>query len=248
MRRASGLLRLVLLAFGLLLAGACSAQNESPAAAGNAGGGAAGAGPTAASVASMHFTEGQQYVRLQPPADQPAPTGPVVIVEAFSYACPHCAEFAPYMDQLKAALPRGVEVRSMPVVFNAEWMAAAQAYYAARELGVLAKTHDAVFKARREHYPLNSLQDYASFYARHGVDPEKFLAAATSDATMRQMRADQHTEIGWGIDSTPTLVVGRLASDRKDAPFIALMRSADFGDYETLQKLGLWMVDQVRAH
>ncbi|HET7930310.1 MAG TPA: thiol:disulfide interchange protein DsbA/DsbL [Rhodanobacteraceae bacterium] len=234
MRRPSSLIRFALLAFGLLLAAACSGHGDGKVAV------------TAKPVPSP-YTAGKQYIVLQPPAGQTAPTGPVVLVEVFSYACPHCAEFAPYMDTLRSTLPKDVQVRYMPAVFNDYWMPAGQAFYAARELGVLAQTHDALFKAHLEHYPLNSLQDMAAWYARHGVDPQKFLTAATSPTTLHDMVADQHTEMGWGIDSTPTLVVGRLASDKPDAPFVALMRSGDFGSYADLQKLGLWMVEDVRG-
>jgi thiol:disulfide interchange protein DsbA len=175
----------------------------------------------------------------------PAPTGAVEVVEVFSYGCPHCAEFAPYMDKLRSELPKGAQVRYMPAVFNESWMPYAQAFYAARELGVLKQTHDAFFKAMLEHYPLNSLQDMAAWYARQGVDPQKFMAAATSAETTKQMAADQHAEIGWGIDATPTLVVGRRATDAKDAPFVALMRSADINSYAQLQQVGLWMAQHV---
>lgn len=238
-----GLIRAALLACGLLLTSACSAHNESPATTSAAivpvaiGASAAASAP----VAATHFTAGDQYVNLKLPAGQAAPTGPIEVIEVFSYGCPHCAEFAPYMDKLRAELPKGVEVRSMPAVFNASWEPYAQAFYAARQLGVLKQTHDAVFKAMLEHYPLNSLDDLAGFYVRHGVDKQKFLAAATNAETMSQMAADQRTEMGWGIDATPTLVVGRRASRAKDAQFIALMRSATITSYEQLQQLGLWM-------
>ncbi|MGN6788504.1 MAG: thiol:disulfide interchange protein DsbA/DsbL [Rhodanobacteraceae bacterium] len=242
-------IRGVLLAFGLLLTAACSAHND---------GGSSGAAPGSASVvasavsasaparvSSTQFTEGQQYVKLQLPAGQAAPTGPIEMVEVFSYGCPHCAEFAPYMDKLRAELPKGVEVRYMPAVFSPAWAPYAQAFYAAKQLGVLEQTHDAMFKAMLEHYPLNSLQDMAAWYGRHGVDPQKFLAAATSAETAKQMTDDQRTEMGWGIDATPMLVVGRRASDAKDAPFVALMRSAEVTSYGELQQLGLWMAENV---
>jgi hypothetical protein len=77
------------------------------------------------------------------------------------------------------------------------------------------------------------------------VDPQKFMAAATSAETTRQMADDQHTEMGWGIDATPTLVVGRRASNAKDAPFVALMRSAEITSYAQLQQVGLWMAQHV---
>lgn len=245
-------IRGVLLAFGLLLTAACSAHN---------GGSTSSAAPGSASVvasavsasapapaSSTQFTEGQQYVKLQLPAGQAAPTGPVEVVEVFSYGCPHCAEFAPYMDKLRTELPKGTDVRYMPAVFSAAWMPYAQAFYAAKQLGVLEQTHDAMFKAMLEHYPLNSLQDMAAWYGRHGVDPQKFLAAATSAETTKQMTDDQRTEMGWGIDATPMLVVGRRASDAGDAPFVALMRSAEVASYAQLQQLGLWMARNIDKH
>jgi len=229
------LIRGVLLACGLVLAAACSAHNDSETSE------APAAAATPAPAVTTAFTEGKQYVKLALPAGQAAPTGAVEVVEVFSYGCPHCAEFAPYMDKLRAELPKNTQVRYMPAVFNASWMPFAQAFYAARQLGVLQQTHDKVFQAMLEHYPLNSLTDLANFYARQGVDKAKFMAAATNAETMQQMAADQKTEMAWGIDATPMLVVGRRASDAKDAPFVALMRSADIDSYAQLQQVGLWM-------
>lgn len=245
----SNLLRGALLACGLLLAAGCSAHNDAtPTTTSAAVAPSASATTTSTQAASpvpassTDFTEGNQYADITSPKGQAAPTGPIELVEVFSYACPHCAEFAPYMDKLRAELPKGVTVRYMPAVFSPAWMPSAQAFYAARQLGVLDQTHDAMFKAHLEHYPLNSLQDMAAWYGKHGVDSDKFLAAATNATTTREMAKDQRTEMGWGIDATPTLVVGRRASDAKDAPFVALMRSANVTSYGQLQQLGLWMV------
>jgi thiol:disulfide interchange protein DsbA len=237
----SRLIRASLLICGLALTAACSAHNDASET-------SAPMAATPAPAVTTAFTEGKEYVALAPPKGTPAPTGAVEVVEVFSYGCPHCAEFAPYMDKLRAELPKGVEVRYMPAVFNESWMPYAQAFYAARELGVLQQTHDAFFKAMLEHYPLNSLQDMATWYGRQGVDPQEFMAAATSAQTMKQMTDDQHAEIGWGIDATPTLVVGRRASDASDAPFVALMRSADINSYGQLQQVGLWMAQHVEKH
>lgn len=241
------LIRGVLLAGGLLLTAACSAHNDNSATTS-----ATVASPAVSATATVgvpaaatNFTEGKQYVKLKLPAGQAAPTGPIEVVEVFSYGCPHCAEFAPYMDKLRAELPKGTEVRYMPAIFSAAWMPYAQAFYAARQLGVLKQTHDKVFQAMLEHYPLNSLQDLATFYARQGIDRQKFLAAATNAETVKQMAADQHAEMGWGIDATPTLVVGRRHDANNDASFVALMRSENITSYEQLQQLGLWMARRV---
>ncbi|MGH8165462.1 MAG: thiol:disulfide interchange protein DsbA/DsbL, partial [Rhodanobacteraceae bacterium] len=187
------------------------------------------------------FTEGKQYVRIAT-SNPPAASGPVVLVEVFSYACPHCAEFAPDFDKLRAQLPKDVQVRYMPAVFSQAWEPYARAFYAAKQLGVLAKTHDALFQAMLQNYPLNSLDDLANFYASHGVDRAKFLDAANSPQTTAQLAADQQIEQGWGIDATPMLVVGHAQSAAKDAPIAADYRSADVASYDELARLGGWLV------
>jgi thiol:disulfide interchange protein DsbA len=227
----------VLLATGLLLTAACSAHNDTD--------GAPVSAPASSSSAAKTtgtFTEGKQYVRLAQAGEKA--TGPVVIVEVFSYACPHCAEFAPYFDQLRAKLPKDVQVRYMPAVFSDTWEPYARAFYAAAKLGALQSTHDALFKAMQEHYPLNSLEDLADFYASHGVDRQKFLDAAKSPQTDAEMAANLKIEQGWGIDETPTLVVGRLQNDSPDAPVVADYRSAEISSFQELDRLGLWLVQQ----
>lgn len=231
-------LRLALLACGLLLAAACSAHNDA---------GDASASTASANAAPAAFTEGNQYVALAPPGGTPQPTGAVVVMEVFSYACPHCAEFAPYMDKLRAALPKGATVRYMPAVFYPEWMPAAQTFYATRQLGVLGRTHDLILKAHREHYPLNSLEDYATFLARHGVDRQTFLAAATNATTSSDMAADQRSEMAWNINETPTLLVGRMSSSAGDATFVPLLRSGRVTSLEEMQQVGVWMAKQVAS-
>lgn len=225
----------ILLAAGLLLTAACSAHNDTDGASVSApASSASGAKPGAGS-----YTEGKQYVRIK--GTQQA-NGPVAVVEVFSYACPHCAEFAPFMDKLRAQWPKDVQVRYMPAIFSPAWEPYARAFYAAKQLGVLDKTHDALFEAMRENYPLNSLDDLAAFYARHGVPEQKFLDTANSKQTDAMMGADQALEKSWGIDATPTLVVGRLQGNAPDAPFVADYRSNEVESYAELAQLGDWLV------
>jgi protein dithiol oxidoreductase (disulfide-forming) len=227
-----------LLEVGLLLTAACSAHNDTDTAS-SSGPAASASAKTAAPGA---FTEGKQYVRIAPSGEKAG--GPVVIVEVFSYACPHCAEFAPVFDQMRAKLPKDVQVRYMPAVFDEAWEPSARAFYAAKQLGVLQATHDAVFKAMEEHYPLNSLDDLADFYASHGVDRQKFLDAAKSPLVEAEMAADQKMEKDWGIDATPTLVVGRLQKNPPSAWVVADYRSNEVGSYAELAKVGTFLVQQ----
>lgn len=245
--RKSHFIGFALLAAGLLLTAACSAKNDTDGASVSApasSSSTASAATTAAKPGAL--TQGKQYVSLATTAQRRG-TGPVVVVEVFSYACPHCAEFAPYLDKLRAGLPKDVQVRYMPAVFSAAWEPYARAFYASQQLGVLDKTHDAVFQAMLQNYPLNSLDDLADFYASHGVDRAKFLDAANSPQTTAQMAADQKIEQTWGIDATPTLVVGRLQTDSPNAPVIADYRSADVASYAQLAQLGAYLVKKEQA-
>jgi thiol:disulfide interchange protein DsbA len=239
--RRGRLLTAILLAAGLLLTAACSAHNDTDGASVSA---PATGGTSAKANKPGTFSEGKEYVSSKHP--QPA-SGPVAVVEVFSYACPHCAEFAPFMDTLRAGLPKDVQVRYMPAIFSPEWEPFARAFYAAKQLGVLDKTHDALFQAMREHYPMNSLEDLAAFYGRHGVDEQKFLQTAKSPQTDAMLSADQALERRWAIDATPTLLVGRLQSDAPDAPFEADYRSKDVHSYAELAQLGAWLVKKEEA-
>jgi thiol:disulfide interchange protein DsbA len=120
------------------------------------------------------------------------------------------------MDKLAKSLPKGVAVHYIPAAFSPAWEPFARAFYAARKLGVLKATHDELFKAKFTYnYPVNSLNDLADFYARHGVNRAAFLRAAKSPATTRQMAADQRLIRRWGVDATPTIVVdGKYRSHR----------------------------------
>ena len=231
----------LLLVAGLLLTAACSAHNDTD--------GASVATPTTASSTAKAgqpgaFSDGKQYVRI---ASTVKATGPVVLVEVFSYACPHCAEFAPTMDKLRQSLPKDVHVRLMPAIFSPTWEPYARAFYAASQLGVVSQTHDALFQAMQQNYPLNSLDDLADFYARHGVDRQKFMDTAQSAQTDAQITADQGLEKSWGIDATPMLVVGRLQSDAPNAPVVASYRSNDVDSFSELAQLGGWLVKKEAA-
>lgn len=208
--------RLLPVIAGMLLASACSAQ-----------------------VPAAPFRLGVQYVAITP-AQPLVNDGKIEVVEVFSYACPHCWHFEPYAEQIRRQLPKGVVFRRVPAVFSPAWEPYARAFYAAQKLGVLGKTHDALFKALHEkHEPLYSLQDLAGFYARHGVKPAAFLSVANSDAVDQQMMHDVRLEQAWGIEGTPTIVVdGKYRSGRIES-------------YDELVKLTLWLVhkEQVaRAH
>lgn len=163
---------------------------------------------TARSGTAPPYTEGNQYVTLPGPHQRYSNQGKVEVAEVFSYGCIHCAEFAPIAEKLKESLPPGVKFELVPAPFSAEWLPFARAYYAADKLGVVDRTHLQLFVAKfAQHYPMNSLDDLADFYASMGVNRAEFMRLATSDAATAKLKADLALIQKWGVDGTPSIVV-----------------------------------------
>ncbi|AGG87431.1 MULTISPECIES: thiol:disulfide interchange protein DsbA/DsbL [Rhodanobacter] len=178
--------RLLTLLVGLLLASACTAQSGAPA----------------------PYTEGTEYVTLPAPHQRYSSEGKVEVVEVFSYGCIHCAQFAPTAEKLRQQLPAGVAFKLVPAPFSAEWLPYARAYYAAKQLGVVERTHLKLFDAKfAQHYPVNSLDELADFYAHEGVDRAAFMRLATSAEATAKLKEDLALIQRWQVDGTPTIVV-----------------------------------------
>ena len=150
---------------------------------------------------------GKNYFIIEPA--QPTSSGAKIeVLEVFSYACVHCASFQPYADELKSKLPSDAQFSYMPAIFNAQWEAFARAFYTAQSLGVLDKTHQAVFDAvHRDKRQMRSFDDIAAFYGEHGVDAAKFKAAATSFEVESKLTRAREMAPKFGVDGTPTIIV-----------------------------------------
>ena len=211
--------RVALLLTALLVTAACSAaENAAPAA------------------AQRQWVAGSDYLVLDPP--QPTATGDKVeVVEVFSYACPHCAHFQPYIDELKSKLPPSAQFVLLPAVFNAQWEPYARAFYAAQALGLVDKTHQALFDAlHRDHQPLNTLQALAKFYAGYGADEGNFLSTAGSFVVEAKMAHGNDLVRQYKVEGTPTLIVNGKYR-------VAMNTERSIGPAETVQ-LTLYLVQQ----
>jgi protein dithiol oxidoreductase (disulfide-forming) len=168
--------------------------------------------------------EGKEYFLIQPPHPTGLPAGKVEVTEVFSYACPACNAFQPYMRKLQRGLPPSAVVDFVPASFNAaeDWPMFQLAYVTALALGVAEQTHDAMFDAvwttgelgisdpatgaLKSHLP--TIEDAALFYEKHaGVPRAKFLSASKSFGVDTQVRHDEELVKAYGVDRTPTLVV-----------------------------------------
>jgi thiol:disulfide interchange protein DsbA len=183
------MLKYLLLAVALLATSACSADE-------------------AAGGAARQWQAGQDYFLIDPPIATSSGKK-IEVLEVFSYACPHCAHFQPYADELKSKLPANAQFGLVPAVFQPPWEPFARAFYTAKNMGLLDKTHQALFDAvHRDHQPLRTIEDLANlFYVNYGANPGQFLSTATSFVVEGEMAKGNELVRNARIDATPTLIV-----------------------------------------
>jgi thiol:disulfide interchange protein DsbA len=170
------------------------------------------------------WTEGRNYFTVNPPQPTSVAPGKVEVLEVFSYACPACNAFQPVMKQLRASLPPNAQIAYLPAAFrpDEDWPMFQRSFYAAQALGLVDKTHDAMFDAvwktnelavndpntHALKNPMPSIEDVARFYQRTaGVKSEKFLATAKSFGVDSKIKmADAQVGRSQAL-STPTIIV-----------------------------------------
>ncbi len=195
---------LCLLLTGLFAVTACNAAADK----GAASPAAASAPASTVATPARQWELGSDYLLIDPRV--PTTTGDKIeVVEVFSYACPHCAHFQPFMDELKSKLPATAQIVLIPAVFNPAWEPFARAFYAAKATGILDSTHQALFDAlHRDHLPLGTLDALANgFYAQHGANAASFLATANSFIVDSQLARGNQLVHDYGVTGTPTLIV-----------------------------------------
>ena len=172
----------------------------------------------------QQWVEGTNYDVLEQPQPTTVPAGKVEVMEVFSYACPACNAFQPYVQALERTLPRNAQMVFLPASFipTEDWPMFQRAYFAAQSLGIADRTHQAIYDAvwktgqlatmdpqtDRIKRPAPSIEDAANYYAQlTGVSPQTFLAAARSFGVETRMRAADDQITAMQVEGTPTIVV-----------------------------------------
>lgn len=221
---------------GLLALSACSQQAPAPAETATAAPAATTPAPTAPATSAPAAPAEQAPAATPAPAaaatppQGPAPVagtdfveiaggqpyepanGKIEVVEIFGYTCPHCAHFEPLVEAWKAKQPGDVKFVALAAPFGGYWVPYAKAYYTAQSMGVLDKTHQAMFNAIHVDrtmpvQPLPTNDQIAAFYGQHGVDAKQFASTMSSFAIDAKMKRATQFIARSGVDSTPAIVV-----------------------------------------
>jgi thiol:disulfide interchange protein DsbA len=158
-------------------------------------------------VAAADYVEGTQYTRLASPQPTSAPDK-IEVVEMFSYACPHCFHMEAELEAWLKAKPDDVVFVRLPVVFRPEWELLAKAYFTAEILGVLDKTHEALFEAIHEkNQRFTDEAAMQAFFVSQGVSADAFKKTFDSFEVDMKVRNAKDMTRRYAITGVPTFIV-----------------------------------------
>jgi len=186
-----------------------------------------------ASASAQTFEAGKHYDVLKKPQRTNVQAGKVEVMEVFSYGCPACNNFRPFMKKLKTQLPANAQMAYLPAAWNKgeNWPLFQRAFLTAQSLGIADKAHDAMFDAiwttgelavveadgRTLKKNLPTIEDTARLYQRvAGVKAADFVAASKSFGVDLKIRQADRQISEMQIPSTPTFVINgkyRINSD-----------------------------------
>ena len=180
----------------------------------------------------------QQYQVLGKPVPVTPPAGTVDVVEFFSFACPHCFEFEPMLENWLKTKPANIHFHRSPVHFLQNAANFQPMYFALEAMGLVDTMQQKVFNAfHLEHQRLDKPEAIAAFMTKNGVDATRFMSIFNSFGVRTKVAQATQLFDAYGIDGVPTLgVQGRFVT----SPSLAK------GEAQTLAAVD-YLVAQVRA-
>ena len=147
-----------------------------------------------------------EYKLIKPA--QPVIGKKIEVIEFFSYACSHCAEFEPALQSWLRRKPRDVDYRIVPMVFRSQWKPAAKLFYTLETLGVIDQYHQKIFDAfHKEGKELVTDQAVKDWVKSAGIDTVKFDQAYDSFAVDTKVQRAATIGRAYGVQFTPSVAV-----------------------------------------
>ncbi len=158
------------------------------------------------------YTEGKQYTKVSETASTKAE-----VREYFSFYCPHCLRFEPFMERVKSKLPKGVSFERNHVDFLRTASPKIQAMLTksvvvAEQLGMDKKLIGAIFnyiQVRRA--VITSEKDIRNIFVLNGADGEKFdklMKSFSANSKAKLMKKNQEIMLKKrAITGVPAVIV-----------------------------------------
>jgi thiol:disulfide interchange protein DsbA len=134
--------------------------------------------------------------------------GKIEVVEFFWYGCIHCYNLEPAVEKWEKTLPKDVQFRRVPAVFNDRWAIDASIFYTFEAMGLLDKLHRPFFDAiHRERLRTDNQKEVMDWLQTQGVEPKKFTETMKSFGVQSKMRRAAQLTALYKIDGTPAMAV-----------------------------------------
>jgi len=160
----------------------------------------------AQAVQAQQPVSGKEYQVLSQP--RPTDTDKILVVEFFSYACPACANFEPYLQQWVKRKPADVEYQAVPMAFRDTWVPLAKMFFTLKIMGLQDKYHTRIFDAiHKEGVQLDTDKQVFDWIGKQGVDVAKFKSIYNSPGVDSKVGAATHLGKQYGINGTPAIGV-----------------------------------------
>jgi thiol:disulfide interchange protein DsbA len=161
-----------------------------------------------AGLAQAQPVAGVEYREL-PTAQATDSADKIEVIEFFWYGCPHCFNFEPVLEPWVKKLPKDVQFRRIPAIFNDEWAQSARAYYALEAIGEGPRLHKPLFDAVHTGSRLKLANEAAltEWLGKQGVDTKKFAAAYRSFSVEGKIKRAAQLTQAYKIQGVPALAV-----------------------------------------
>lgn len=148
-----------------------------------------------------------QFTEVKPPVPVEG-TSKIEVIEFFWYGCIHCYNLEPQIEAWLKKLPKDVEFRRVPAVFNERWGLDASIYYAMEAMGLVEKLHRPLFDAiHKNGLRTDNQQAFSEWLTRQGVDAKKFVETVQSFGVRSKARRAVQLTVAYKIDGTPAMAV-----------------------------------------
>ncbi len=138
-----------------------------------------------------------------------SPQGKIEVIQFFYYACPHCFDQQPLIEDWLALKPADVEFRYIPALRDDKWLPLTKAYFALDILGEAKRLHRPIYDVINfDSVNLSEEPKLFDWVARNGVDRARFIEAYNSDEVKAKVDEARKLTVAYAIRATPTLVVG----------------------------------------
>lgn len=165
---------------------------------------------------------GIDYLILDKQIPGNVPTDKVEVIEFFSYACPHCNQFEPILNNWLKVLPKQIVFNRVPVSFvpNLDGTGYLQRlFYTLTSMGLLDQFHAKVFSAiHNDRLQMSRLDIQMDWVGKHGIDKTTFLEQFNSFSVVTKTARATRLQDMYKVGSVPSFgVAGRFYTEMEMA-------------------------------